>query len=175
MDPPPAYRQSQPSCYDLVSITTESAPASREDGFRAALIFTHVAPASVDSEGLLQPAKALKTVCTSVIMHRDLTAYEFHALLWQKIHQNFEVHGWTRRLRNDAELSAATSILTVVELRAAITRMALEYDAGRDPVETLTFTFLKGEGVRLEMEHSMAFLVRLSSSLHSLTSWWRRG
>lgn len=142
--------QSQPS-------TTSRSP---DQSFRVALIMSRVTNAYIDSKGALQPSKLIKVKCGSVAIRHDTTEAEFRRLLWECVYDTFELRGWTRAPRTDAELASGKNYGTADEWRAIIAGLVKEKNAGQDPVLRFSFSWKKGKKVKLEGESELSFAVK---------------
>jgi len=130
---------------------------SSDKSFRVALIMTRTSETYINSKGALQPSKRLKVKCGSVMMPCDTTEAEFRRLLWECVYDTFELRGWTRAPRTDAELASGKKYATPDEWRKIIERLVKEKDAGQDPVLRISFSWKNGKRVKLEKESKVLF------------------
>ena len=176
MDNPPKYEASEEAAVALAlfqqtwfperqpsqQASSQSQPSTtiRDRPFRVALIMSRVTNAYIDSKGALQPSKLIKVKCGSVAVRRDTTEAEFRRLLWECVYDTFELRGWTRAPRTDAELASGKNYGTADEWRAIIARLVREKNAGQDPVLRFSFSWKKGKRVKLEGESELSFSVK---------------
>lgn len=128
--------------------------------FRVALIMTRISETYIDSKGALQPFKRLKVNCGSVMVRRDTTEAEFRRLLWECIYDTFELHGWTRAPRTDAELASGKKYATGDEWMETIESLVKEKDGGQDPVLRISFPWKNGKRVKLAAESKLSFSLK---------------
>ena len=128
---------------------------SADKPFRVALIMTRTSETYA-----LQPSKRLKVKCGSVMMRRDTSEAEFRRLLWECIYDTFELRGWRRAPRTDAELASGKKYATPDEWRKTIESLVKERDAGQDPVLRISFSWKNGKRVNLEAESKLSFSLK---------------
>jgi hypothetical protein len=178
MDIPPKYEANEGEAAALTRLqqtwSTERQPAEQSSAqrmstsiskpsdipFRVALVISRHSEAYIDSKGALQPSKLLKAKCGSIMIRRDTTEAEFRHLLWECIYDTFELRGWTRAPRTDAELASGKRYATGDEWRTTIARLAGERDAGQNPVVKLSFSWKNGQRVKLEKESQLSFSLK---------------
>lgn len=138
--------------------TTTIKPSDKP--FRVALIMSRNSETYIDSKGALQTSKVLKVKCGSIMIRRDTTEIELRRLMWDCIYDTFELHGWTRAPRTDAELASGKVYATGDEWRAMMAQLIEEKDAGQEPVLRLSFSWKNGKRVKLERESELSFSLK---------------
>jgi hypothetical protein len=138
--------------------STIKKPSSKP--FRVALVMSRMSESYIDSKDALQPSKRLKVRCGSTMICRDTTETKFRRLMWECIYDTFKLRGWTRAPRTDAELASGKKYATADEWTATIAHLMEEKDAGQHPVQRISFSFKKGERVKLETESKLSFSLK---------------
>lgn len=153
--------------------TQTSAVKSDDQPFRVALIMFRVSNPYIDSRGVRHSSKILKVKCGSIMIHRNMSREDFGQLQRQCVYDTYKLRGWKCAPRTDAELAAGRKYVTGDDWKAAISRLADEKDAGKDPVYKLSFSWKHGERVKLETESELSFsLKRLLDHLLMRRGLW---
>lgn len=129
--------------------------------FRVVLVMARVTAAYIDSFGVKQPSKLIKVKCGSIMIRRDTTAEEFEQLQGECMYDAFKLHGWTCAPRTDAEWASGHELATDEDLREHVARLADAKDAGQDPIHKVSFSWSKGERVKLKTESELLFSLKL--------------
>jgi hypothetical protein len=169
MDAPPtytAYATVQSPFADTETITEKpdasSIPTSTADKvpFPVGLIMQRLRPAFVDSKGKLHREKTLKIKYTKIMIHADTDPEEFTFQDWECIYDTFGLRGYERARRTKGEKAAGARYYKDKAWVKKVAGLVADHEAGLYPSYCLSFSFTKGQRVKLENESDLSFSLK---------------